>query len=688
MVDRLRVTELDFDTIKANLKTFLKQQAEFQDYDFDGAGLSILLDILAYNTHYNAYYLNMVANESFLDTALLRDSVVSHAKTLGYIPYSSRAPVAIIDFTIESNNTTAGTCTLPQGFSFLSSQIDSKAYNFVVLQDTTVTKSNTKYIFEDLQIYEGQLITYSFTYDKSSNPKSIFQLPDPNIDTTTLKISVTPNSANSATRVYQKVTDVLEITSTSEVYYLQEGRGGLFQIYFGNGVVGKSLPDGAIVSATYLVTSATEANKANTFIATSSVTDSTGTSLTNFLITPQSLASGGAERESVDSIKFSSAARFSTQNRLVTNKDYATYILNSYPNIDSISVWGGEDNDPPVYGKIFVSLKPRENYYISEAEKQRIIAEIINPKSIISVSAEIIDPTYLYFVIEIDIRYDPKKTTATDQKLKEDIRNAVIEYNNTYLNKFSSRLVDSKLELAIDNVDLNAIIGNQLTIKAQKRFVPNLNQNSTYTLDFGIPLKRGTTTSKLSSTEFTVRDASAVVRTVLIEEVPVSYTGISSISVTNPGLNYTSSPTVTITGDGTGATAEAVIVNGRIKEIIVTNRGIDYSRAVVTLSGGGATISGTATAQIDAKVGTLRTIYYDANAQRQIVDSNVGEINYETGKVTLVDINILSVNSTDGQMKVTVESEKGIIETKRNTIITIDKNDPGSIVTTLVAVSS
>jgi hypothetical protein len=688
MVDRLRVTELDFDTIKANLKTFLKQQTEFQDYDFDGAGLSVLLDILAYNTHYNAYYLNMVANESFLDTALLRDSVVSHAKTLGYVPYSARSPVAIIDFTIESNNTTAGTCTLPQGFSFLSSQIDSKAYNFVVLQDTTVTKSNTKYIFEDLQIYEGQLITYSFTYDKSSNPKSLFQLPDPNIDTTTLRISVTPNSANSATRVYQKVTDVLEINSNSEVYYLQEGRGGLFQIYFGNGVVGKSLPDGAIVSATYLVTSATEANKANTFIATSSVTDSIGTSLTNFTITPQSLASGGAERESVDSIKFSSAARFSTQNRLVTNKDYATYILNSYPNIDSISVWGGEDNDPPVYGKIFVSLKPRENYYISEAEKQRIIAEIINPKSIISVSAEIIDPTFLYFVIEIDVRYDPKKTTATDQKLKEDIRNAVIEYNNTYLNKFSSRLVDSKLELAIDNVDLNAIIGNQLTIKAQKRFVPNLNQNSTYNVDFGIPLKRGTTTSKLSSTEFTVRDASAVVRTVLIEEVPVSYTGISSISVTNPGLNYTAPPTVIITGDGTGATAEAVIVNGRIKEILVTNRGIDYSRAVITLSGGGSTISATATAQIDAKIGTLRTIYYDANAQRQIVDSNVGEINYETGKVTLVDVNILSVNSTDGQMRITVESEKGIIETKRNTIITIDKNDPGSIVTTLVAVSS
>lgn len=687
MVDRLRVTELDFDTIKANLKTFLKQQTEFQDYDFDGAGLSILLDILAYNTHYNAYYLNMVANESFLDTALLRDSVVSHAKSLGYIPYSSKAPVAIIDFTIESNNTTSGTCTLPQGFSFLSSQIDSKAYNFVVVQDTTVTKSNTKYIFEDLQIYEGQFISYSFSFEKSSNPKSIFQLPDPNIDTTTLRVSVTPNSANSAAKIYQKVTDVLDITSDSEVFFLQEGRGGLYQIYFGNDVIGKSLPDGSIVTATYLVTSATEANKANTFIATSSVVDSTGSALTNFLINPKSSASGGSLRESVDSIKFSASARFSTQNRLVTNKDYATYILNSYPNIESISVWGGEDNEPPVYGKIFVSLKPKENYYISEAEKQRIVSEIIDPKSVISVSTEIVDPTYLYILIDVDARYDPKKTTVTEQRIKDNIKNAILEYRNTYLNKFNSRLVDSKLETAIDAVDLNAIIGNQLILRAQKRFTPRLNQNFSYEINFNLPLKRGTTTNRLSSTEFQTRDSSSVLRTVVIEEVPSSFTGISSILVTNPGLNYITAPTVTITGDGTGASAEAKLVNGTIKEIVITNRGIDYTRAIVTLSGGGG-ISATAAAQIDAKIGTLRTIYYDSTAQRQVVDENVGEINYETGKITLNDINIVSVSSNDGQMRLTVEAEKGIIEPIRNTILTIDSTDPSSIVTTLTAITN
>jgi hypothetical protein len=268
MANRLRVTELDFDTIKSNLKTFLNQQTEFQDYDFEGAGLSVLLDILAYNTHYNAYYLNMVANESFLDTALLRDSAVSHAKTLGYIPYSSAAPVANINFNVDSGTTTPATLTIPSGFSFLSNQIDSKSYNFVVLEDTTVTKSNTTFHFDGLEIYEGQLVTYNFTYDSASNPKQVFILPDNNIDTDTIEVSVSPAVANTATSVYNKVTDILDITATSEAYFLEENRNGKYQIYFGNDIVGKSLPDGAIISVKYLITNGTAANKANNFIFT------------------------------------------------------------------------------------------------------------------------------------------------------------------------------------------------------------------------------------------------------------------------------------------------------------------------------------------------------------------------------------------------------------------------------------
>ena len=669
MVDRLRVTELDFDTIKTNLKNFLRQQNNFTDYDFDGSGLSILLDILAYNTHYNAYYLNMVANESFLDTALLRDSVVSHAKTLGYTPYSTRSPVGVINLTIDSNSSTSSTCTLPEGFSFLSNQIDGVAYNFVVLNDVTVTKTDTQFIFENLNIYEGQLITYSFTHDESSNPKQIFTLPDTNIDTTTLKVTVAPSSSNTSTNIYTKVTDVLDVTATSEIYFLQEERNGRYQIYFGNDIIGKKLADGSIVSVTYLVTNGTVANKANNYVATSTVSDSLGNNLSNFTINPITAAAGGSERESVDRIKFSAANQFSTQNRLVTYKDYQSYILNRYPNIDSISVWGGETNDPPVYGKVFISLKPKSNYFISETEKNRIINDIVKPKAILSISAEIQDPEYLYLLLNSVVKYDSKKTTLSATQLQTQIRTAILSYKNTYLDKFNSLFSVSRFQDFIDSVNLNSIVGSETTVRLQRRFTPTLGTTSNYTLNFNVPLKRGTLIDRLTTTEFTTTDNLGVTRTALLEETPQSFTGISSIEIVNPGFGYTSAPTVTISGDGTGATAVATIQSGRIVSITVTNRG-------------------SATAVIDSRTGTLRTIYYDVSANRQIINSNAGTINYDTGVIEINDLRVLSVSSSDGLIRVTVESEDGVIESAKNTIVTIDEDDVSSIITTLETIST
>ena len=437
---------------------------------------------------------------------------------------------------------------------------------------------------------------------------------------------------------------------------------------------------------TYLLTGGTASNKANNFIALSSAVDSLGEALTNFTITPQSAASGGADRESVDNIKFSAAARFSTQNRLITFKDYETYILNNYPNIDSISVWGGEDNEPPVYGKVFISMKPKENYYISEAEKQRIIDEIITPKAIIAVQSLIIDPEFLYLLIDVGTQYDPKKTTDTEAALKTKITNAILNYADTNLNKFGSKIINSKLETAVDGVDLNSIVGNKLVTRVQKRFEPELGTRQSYTVNFNVPLHRGTVTNKITSTEFDVFDSDGIRRTVFFDEVPQSFTGVSNIEVTNPGSGYLSAPTVTITGDGTGATAEATIVNGAIQSISVKNRGIDYTRAIVTISGGNG-FGGEASAIIDAAIGTLRTIYYDSNAQRQIVDSLAGEINYNTGTVTIFDINMLSVSSPDNLIRLSFEAEEGIIESARNTIITIDETDPVAITVNLTKVA-
>ena len=686
MADRLRVTELDFDTIKTNLKSFLNNQTEFTDYDFEGSGLNVLIDLLAYNTHYNAYYLNMVANESFMDTALLRDSVVSHAKTLGYIPYSTASSTAIINFSVESGSNTAATLTIPSGYAFLSDQIDSKSYNFIVLEDTTVTKSNTKFIFESLELHEGQLVTYNFTHNSASNPKQTFLLPDSNIDTSTISILVAPSAGNTSTEIYNAVTDILDVTGTSPVYFLQENKNGRYQIYFGNDAVGKSLPDGAIVSATYLLTNGSDANKANNFVGTTTLTDSLATSLSNFTITPISSASGGADRESVDNIKFSATSQYSTQNRLVTIKDYESYILNKYPSIDSISVWGGEDNIPVVYGKVFVSLKPKTDYYISEAEKQRIIDDIITPKSIISVSTQILDPEYLYIIIDSQVQYDTKKTTSSEIAIKNAIRSSILTYNSTNLNKFSSKLVLSKLQDSIDSTDLNSIVGSKTKLRVQKRFKPTLNANKSYTIPFNVQLHRGGgPADKLVSSQFTVNDFAGISRIVSIEEIQNSYTGVSAISITNPGTGYTTEPTVTITGDGIGAMASATVVNGAVQSITITNRGIDYSRAIVTITGGNG-YGAEATAEIDSRTGVLRTIYYDSLSQRQVVDSNIGTIDYDAGIITLTDIKINSVIETDGYIRISAECSSGIIESARNTIITIDAEDPTSIITTLESI--
>lgn len=687
MADRLRITELDFDTIKRNLRTFLNQQSEFTDYDFEGSGLSVLLDILAYNTHYQAYYLNMIANEAFMDTALLRDSVISHAKVLGYVPYSRKAPVATINFTANTTNDTAATLTIPKGFRFLSNEIDGVTYGFVTLSEVTATKANTDFTFFDLPIYEGQLASYVFNHNQATNPKQIFTLPDTNIDTTTISVSVQPSSTNTEISVYSLASDASNTSMQSEVFYLQENKGQQYQIYFGGGVIGKKLPDGAVVSVSYLITNGEAANKANNFVATETLGDSLGNSQSNFIINPVSAAAGGSERESVDEIKFSAPLQYTTQNRLVTTKDYESYIKKNYPSIDSLSVWGGEDEIPKVYGKVFISLKPKNNYYLSEAEKQRILDEIVNPKSIISIGAEIRDPDYLYILLNTFVKYDPKKTSLTETQLITQIENSIVSYKQAYLDKFGAIFSLSKLQDRIDSVETNSIIGSETTVKLQKRITPDLNKNSNYTVNFGTPIKRGTLADRLVTTEFLVYDNTQVTRTAIIEEVPQSFTGISAIEVVNAGYNYSSTPTVTISGDGTGATAEAIVEGGRITEIRITNRGVDYTRATVTITDNTG-FSAVATAVIDSKIGTLRVIYYDSDANRQIINSNIGQINYDTGIITINDLKILSVSSADGLLRITVFSDENVIESTRNLIITIDTTDTTSIVTTAQKMST
>ena len=674
MADRLQITDLDFDTIKNNLKNFLSQQSEFQDYDFEGSGLNILLDVLAYNTHYNAYYLNMVANEAFLDTAVLRSSVVSHAKMLGYVPHSRKPAVANVNIsiTVLTNNPTTS-LTLPQGFGLQSDLIDNVSYLFNVLEPITVTRTGDQFLYENVKVYEGDIITNSYTYNSISNPKSVFVIPDINVDTESLTVTVQANPGNSSIETYTFASNVLDIDNNSLVYFIEETKDSKYQIYFGDGVVGKALPDGCIINIQYIVSNGQQANKATTFIPVTGVAG-----FGNIDITVNSVAGGSSERESVESVRYSAPLQYATQNRLVTYKDYESYIKRSYPNVDSVSVWGSEDDIPPSYGKVIISLKPKTNYYISEIERQRIIDEILKPKSIIAIQTEIRDPDYLYVLVNSYVKYDKRKTIDKPEVVKNKIKTAALLYRELNLNKFGGRFVLSKMQDLMDQTNPNAIIGSEVTVRIQKRFEPFLNELRNYIIDFNTPLHRGTLTNRLTSTEFDVIDTFGALRTVTYEETAETYTGVEDIQVVNPGANYTSVPTVRIVGDGSGATAEATIVNGRVEKITLTNTGFNYTRAVVIVEGGGGS-GATASAVVTARTGKLRTIYYDTDAQKQIVNENAGKINYETGRIILTDVNIKNVYSTDGLIRLTIESEKGIIETKRNTVLEMDINDSSAI---------
>ncbi len=678
--NRINITDLDFSSIKTNLKEFLRSQSTFSDYNFEGSSLNVLLDILAYNTYYNAYYMNMVANEAFLDSAILRNSVVSHAKSIGYTPTSNRAAKATIDIKFSNiANTFVNSLTLSRGTSFRSNLIENKAFNFVILEDVTVDKVGTDFTFLDVDLHQGNIVNYVYSYNSDTNSQAIFDIPDKNVDTTTLTVSVQESYSNVYTETYTLASDVLNVEQDSLVYFLQEGQDGNFQIYFGNGSVGKALNDGAVIILNYLVTDGEIGNDINNFTLSSP----TG-SYSYYTVTNVRASIGGTNKEPVDAIKLNAIMQYVTQNRLVTANDYEYYLLRNYPYIDSISIWGGEDQTPKVYGKVFISMKPKDDYYISEDEKERIINDVIKPKCVITTDIEIVDPRYLYLKIYNKIKYNRIKTTLKKEQLNSLAIAATHNYSEANLNKFDSVFISSKLQEYLLNIDAKAIAGVETVVRVEKRVVPELNVNKTYEVDFDIPLYRGTILNRLTSSEIVVADSLGVNRNAIIEEIPESYTGISSILITEAGYNYTSTPTVTITGDGYGATAIAKIVNRRVESIELTNRGINYTKAIITISGGGGS-GAYATAILDASFGTLRTVYFNTNAERQVINNNAGTIDYNSGKLIITDFRIKSVNTNDNMLRLEIRTQNSMISSVRNTILTIDADDASAVVNEFIS---
>ena len=471
--NKLEVSELDFDDIKSNLKTFLQNQSEFQDYDFEGSGFAILLDLLAYNTHYLGFNANMLANEMYLDSADIRKNIVSIAKMLGYTPTSAKSPSATINILV--NNASGASITMNKGTVFTST-IDGTSYQFLTNASHTVNPLDGVYQFSNIPIYEGTLVTFKYTVD-STDVDQRFLIPNNNADTSTLKVQVQNSTTDSTTQTYTLASGLTSLDSTSKAYFLQETEDGKFEVYFGDGVVGKSLDDGNIIILEYIVTNKADANGASVFTLSGSIE-----TFSDVTITTSSAAQGGSEPQSKESIRYNAPLQYSAQDRAVTTSDYETLVQSIYPNAQSISAWGGEDDETPVYGVVKIAIKAASGSTLTDATKLDIVTQL-RKFNVASVRPEIIDPETTSILLTSTVKYDEKSTTKTATTLKSDILTALTNYNTNTLQKFDSVFRYSKVVELIDNTD-TSILSNITTVKIRKEFTPTIDSSTRYDVYF------------------------------------------------------------------------------------------------------------------------------------------------------------------------------------------------------------
>ena len=478
---RLRVTEFDFDDIKDNLKTFLKAQSEFKDYDFEGSGMNILLDTLAYNTHYLGFNANMLANEMFLDSAALRSSIVSHAKMLGYEVSSPKSPRATINISLATSKTTA---TMPAGTSFTAT-VDNVSYQFVTIADVTGTNTGNAVPFDSTEIYEGTYATTKYLVD-SSDLDQRFIIIDNRADTTTLTVKVQTSASDTATTTYTKATDISQLSRSSTVYFLQEIEAGRFEVYFGDGVVSQSISDGNIVELSYVITNKTLANGASSFSSAGTID-----TVTDITLTTVANASGGTEGESLQSIKLNAPLDFAAQGRAVTTEDYRLYARKLFANTSTVSVWGGEDGSyntssgvsaTAEYGKVFISIKSTTGENLTITQKDQLIKDL-EPYKVASITPVIVDPETTSLILGITFSYDSSATTRTATDLGSLIGITLQSYNTTELNTFNAPFRHSQLTGLIDDTD-NSILMNTTTVTMAKLFTPTTTGSTSYTINF------------------------------------------------------------------------------------------------------------------------------------------------------------------------------------------------------------
>ena len=473
MATKLEITELDFDTIKNNLKTFLSQQNEFRDYNFEGSGMSVLLDVLAYNTHYLGYNANVLANEMYLDSADLRSSVVSLAKQVGYTTGSATTPSANIDIVV--NNGTGPAITMSRGTKF-STNVDGQSYNFVNNSDVTIIPADGIYTFRNIFIFEGTYLNYKYTANTSDIDQR-FIIPNDDVDTQTVSVRVQNSSSDSITNNYTLANGITGLDATSKVYFLQEVEGGRYEIYFGDGVLGKKVEDGNIIILDYIVTNRDAANGADSFSLSGTVGG-----FSDVTITTNSRAQGGSDPETISSIKYNAPRDYTAQDRAVTAEDYKVLVKSLYANAQSVQVYGGEDAEPVAFGKVYISIKAKSGSNLTNATKNSIVRRL-KQYSVASVTPVIIDPETTYLIITTSFKYNSGNTTLALSTIQTNVLTTILLYNQETLENFTGMFRHSVLTGLIDNTD-PSILSNVTNVAMYKYITPTLNEGLKYTLRF------------------------------------------------------------------------------------------------------------------------------------------------------------------------------------------------------------
>jgi hypothetical protein len=497
---KLNVSELDFTQIKENLIGFMQNQAEFVGYNFRGSSFDVLLDVLAYNTHYNAYYANMVANEMFLDSATLRNSVVARAKHLGYLPRSAKGSKAYVNLTITPADDPA-VITIPKNSKFQGS-VDGVNYIWCTSNAHAINiNANLIYTATNVELTQGIPVSFRYTA-ATADVDQRYLFPNANVDTDTMTVTVQTSATESASFAYALANDITTVNSTSKSYFLDEADDGLYEVQFGDGILGKEISNGNIITLSGLITDANATNGCKSF---SIVTDVGGYS--NVKISTVSAAGGGVPSADIEEIKFQAPKSFDAQNRCVTVFDYISLIKRDYPNAQSVVAWGGEDNDPPIYGKVYVAIKPRIGSTLSTAQKEAIEKSILAKRNVVGVTSVVVDPDYMYLKVDTTVKYDSALTSNSAASLKQTVTSTVRNFGASNLKDFDQAFRYSNLVKLIDESEIS-IRSNQTAVSIKRFLYPLLGYTAAYSLKFSNEIYHPSNTfwGSISSSTFSYRD--------------------------------------------------------------------------------------------------------------------------------------------------------------------------------------